>query len=191
MRLNNTTQQDLIEYKIIEECRDGNLNNFRKLVESTAPLAFPVAFRMLGDEDLAKDVVQETMITIWQKIRKIRSVEVYRTWIYRIVMNKCNDHLRKRKRNPEFIADEKTWKLLSVTLAEEPSSELENHEMAAIINLLTDRLSPKQKAVFVMSDIEQISNEEICAITGMSRTSLKSNLYYARKNIAEMIEKHL
>jgi RNA polymerase sigma-70 factor (ECF subfamily) len=181
----------LIDIKLIEECRGGNLNNFRKLVELTSPFAFSVAFRMLGNEDQAKDVVQETMVTIWQKLNKIRSAEVYKTWIYRIVMNKCYDHLRKRKRNPEFIADEKTWKLLSDSICENPSSELENSETARIINLLSERLSPKQKAVFVLSDIEQMSHDEISEITGMSKPLIKSNLHHARKSISEMVEKYL
>jgi RNA polymerase sigma-70 factor (ECF subfamily) len=181
----------LIELKLIEECRGGNLNNFRKLVELTSPFAFSVAFRMLGDEDQAKDVVQETMVTIWQKLKKIRSAEVYKTWIYRIVINKCYDQLRKRKRNPEFVADEKTWKLLSDSISENPSAEMENTETARIINLLSERLSPKQKAVFVLSDIEQMSHDEISAITGMSKSGVKSNLHYARKSISEMVEKYL
>lgn len=184
-------QSILIDLRLIEECRGGNLNNFRKLVELTSPFAFSVAFRMLGDEDQAKDVVQETMVTIWQKLKKIRSAEVYKTWIYRIVINKCYDQLRKRKRNPEFIADEKTWKLLSDSIAENPSSELENSETARIINLLSKRLSPKQKAVFVLSDIEQMSHDEISAITGISKSGIKSNLHYARKSISEMVEKYL
>jgi len=78
-RLNSTQQSILIDIKLIEECRGGNLNNFRKLVELTSPFAFSVAFRMLGDEDQAKDIVQETMVTIWQKLKKIKSAEVYKT----------------------------------------------------------------------------------------------------------------
>jgi RNA polymerase sigma-70 factor (ECF subfamily) len=92
----------LIDLKLIEECRGGNFSNFRKLVELTSPVAFSVAFRMLGDEDKAKDIVQDTMVTIWQKLKKIKSPEVYKTWMYRIVVNKCYDELRKRKRTPEF-----------------------------------------------------------------------------------------
>lgn len=181
----------MIDLKLIEECRKGNLTDFRKLVGLTSPFAFSIAFRMLGDEDQAKDIVQETMITVWQKLKKINSPEVYKTWIYRIVMNKCYDHLRKRKRNPEFVADDITWSHLSDKLSEEPLSELENREIAAVINLLTDKLSPKQKAVFILSEIDQLSGDEISAITGMSKTGIKSNLHYARKNISEMIEKYL
>ncbi len=181
----------MIDIKIIEECRGGNLANFRRLVELTSPFAFSVAFRMLGDEDLAKDVVQETMVTIWQKLKKIRTSEVFKTWIYRIVMNKCYDQLRKRKRNPEFAADEKTWQYISDSFADETSSELENSENASILNLMTINLSPKQKAVFILSDLEEMSTDEISEITGMNKSVIKANLYYARKRISEMAEKYL
>jgi RNA polymerase sigma factor (sigma-70 family) len=68
---------------------------------------------------------------------------------------------------------------------------LENSETAMIINMLTDKLSPKQKTVFVLSDLEEMTNEEISAITGMSRRNIKANLHFARKNISEMIEKYI
>jgi RNA polymerase sigma-70 factor (ECF subfamily) len=181
----------LTDKEIIEECRKGNLQSFRKLVETSSGSAFNVAFRILGDEEEARDIVQETMITIWKTIKNIRSSAGFKTWLYRIVVNKCYDKLRKAKRNREFIADENVWDLISNKISEEPSTELENRETARIIHLLTERLSPKQKAVFVLSDIEEMSNEEISDITGMSKTNVKANLHYARKRIGEMIEKYI
>jgi RNA polymerase sigma-70 factor, ECF subfamily len=181
----------LIDKKLIEECRGGNFNNFRKLVELTSPFVFSVASRMLGDEDQSRDVVQETMINIWQKLKNIKSAESYKTWIYRIVVNKCYDQLRKRKRNPEFVADEQTWALISNRISEGPSADLEYRETAQIINLLTNRLSPKQKAVFILSDLEEMSNDEISEITGMGKSAIKANLHYARKSISDMVEKYL
>ena len=181
----------MIDLKLIEECRGGNFNNFRKLVELTSPFAYSVAFRMLGDEENAKDVVQETMVTIWQKLKKIKTAEVYKTWIYRIVVNKCYDEMRKRKRNPEHIADDPTWALISNRISVGPSSLLENSETSAIISLLTARLSSKQKAVFILSDIEGMSNDDVSEITGISKSAVKANLYHARKSISEKIEKYL
>jgi RNA polymerase sigma-70 factor (ECF subfamily) len=181
----------LIDIQLIEECRGGNFNNFRKLIELTSPFAYSVAFRILGNEDQAKDVVQETMITIWQKLKKIKSAEVYKTWIYRIVVNKCYDHMRKRKRNPEFVTDEQTWELISNRISVEPSVTLENSEISKIIGILTEKLSPRQKAVFVLSDLEGMSNDEISEITGTSKSAVKANLYHARKSISEKVEKYL
>jgi len=192
LRLINTIpQQILIDKDIIDECRKGDLHSFEELVNISSPFAFSVAFRMLGDEPQASDIVQESMITVWKTITKIRSADSYKTWLYRIVVNKCYDELRKRKKNPEFSADEKTWALISNRISEEPFTEMENIESARIINLLTEKLSPKQKTVFILSDLEEMSNEEISAITGMSRTNIKANLHYARKKIGEMIEKYL
>lgn len=181
----------MVDIRIIEECRSGNFNNFRKLVELTSPYAFSLAFRMVGDEDLARDVVQETMVTIWQKLVNIKSAEVYKTWIYKIVINKCYDQLRSKKRNREHVADEKTWLILSERLSQLPSSQMENNEIAMIIEMLTDKLSPKQKTIFILSEIEDLTSDEISEITGISKTIIKANLYHARKSISAMIEKYL
>jgi RNA polymerase sigma-70 factor (ECF subfamily) len=181
----------LIDIELIEECRGGNFNNFRKLVELTSPLAYSVAFRMLGNEDQAKDIVQETMVTIWQKLNKIKSAEGYKSWIYKIVVNKCYDEMRKRKRIPEFVTDELAWKLISNKISEGPSAALEDNETSMVIALLTDKLSPKQKAVFILSDLEEMSNDGISEITGLSKSAIKANLYHARKSISEKIEKYL
>ncbi len=181
----------MIDPKLIEECRGGNLNNFRKIVEEASPFTYSVAFRMLGDEALAKDAVQETMITVWQKLEYIKSPEGFKSWLYRIVINKCYDELRKRKRNYEFSQDEKIWKKLSETLSDSASTDLENKEMAVIISGLTEKLSPKQKAVFILSDLEDMTNDEVAIITGMSKLVVKANLFYARKSIKKMLMKYI
>jgi RNA polymerase sigma-70 factor, ECF subfamily len=185
------TNQISIEKEMIERCRNGSLQDFRKLVELISPFAFSVAFRILGDEEEAKDIVQETMITLWKSLQKVNSADSFMPWLYRIAVNKCYDQLRKRKRNPEFSADDNTWTLISNKISANNNLEIENKETSMIINLLTNKLSPKQKAVFVLSDLEEMSNEEVAQITGMSKTNVKANLHYARKRIGEMIEKYL
>lgn len=181
----------MIDQEIIEQCRGGNLANFRKLVESSSVIIFRMAFRMLGDEDKAKDVVQDTFVSVWQKIDTIRSAEVYRTWIYRIAMNKCYDELRRRKKNQEYGADDKAWALIADRIADGSVSTFENSEIASVIHVLTNKLSPKQKSVFILSDIEELTSEEISSVTGMSKTLIKANLHYARKRISELLEKYI
>jgi len=181
----------MISKTLIEDCIKGNLQSFKELVLISSPIAFSAAFRMLGNESQASDIVQESMITVWKNINKIKSPESYKSWLYRIVINKCYDQLRKRKRNPEFTPDDKAWTLISEKISENPSAELENKDMARIISILTGKLSPKQKAVFILSDLEDLSNEEICRITSMNSMNVKANLHYARKKIGEMIKNNL
>lgn len=179
----------MIDQELIQECRNGNLANFRKLVERTTPFIYSVAFRMLGDDEMAKDITQETMITIWQKLHSIRTPETYKTWVYRIAMNRCYDLIRKSKIRPEIVQDERAWEIISNHLADGSVSDLENEETAIVINTLTNNLSPRQKAVFILAEIECLPGDEIALITGMNKKSVKANLYYARKNIESMIKK--
>jgi RNA polymerase sigma-70 factor (ECF subfamily) len=187
----------MIDLKIIRDCMNGDLDAketrhaLSLLITTSSPFAFSVAFRMLGDETQASDIVQESMVKMWKTIRNLKSADSFKSYLYRIVINKCYDELRKRKKNPEFKADERTWALIADKVSENPSIELENDETARIISLLTEKLSPKQKAVFILSDLEEMTSEEISEITSMSKTNVKANLYYARKRIGEMIEKHI
>jgi len=181
----------LIDQKLIEQCKNGNLQNFREIIESASRFVFSVAFRILGDEEQAKDVVQDTMVTVWEKLNKINSPASFNTWLYRIVVNKCYDYLRKRKRESEIRPDDKTWAIISNHFSDQAYTELENEEIAMLVNFMIGKLSPRQKTVFVLSEIEEMSNEEISEITGMSKTLIKANLYYARKHITEMIGKYL
>jgi len=181
----------LVEKELIEECRNGDLHNFRKVVEKSSPLIFSVAFRILGDEDTARDIVQDTMVSVWQKLGNIKTAESYKTWVYRIAVNKCYDQLRKQKRQKEERPDENGWAEISNHLSEEGSTELENRENARMINLLTNQLSLKQKTVFVLSELEGLESDEIGRITGMAKSVIKANLYYARKNIGSLLKKYL
>jgi RNA polymerase sigma-70 factor (ECF subfamily) len=181
----------LIDLNLIEQCRQGNIESFRKVIEASSPFAYSVAFKILCDEDLAKDVVQDTMVTIWQKIGKIGSAEVYKTWLYRIVVNKCNDEFRKSKRRPDIHVDEKAWSKLSDTVSVSGNNEFSDQELAGIISKLTEKLSPKQKTVFILSELEDMTSEDIASITGMSKNTIKANLYHARISFREMLDKYL
>jgi RNA polymerase sigma-70 factor, ECF subfamily len=192
LRLIYRMQQNLaIKPEIIEKCREGSLHDFRKLVEQSLPFAFAAAFRILGNYDDSEDIAQETMITLWKTIKKIRSADSFTPWLYRIVVNKCYDKLRKMKKDPEFTTNETTWSLLSNRIFETPGTKLENDEISKIITLLTNKLSPKQQTVFVLSEFEEMTSDEISFITGMSKMNIKANLHFARKRIGEMIEKYL
>lgn len=181
----------MVDRELIEECRSGNLQNFGKLIEMTSPFAFSVAFRMLCDEEQAKDAVQETMIKIWKKLNRIKSPDTFKTWLYKIVINECRDQLRKRKRKQEIRADDQTWALISNHTSSDQVSELDYIENARIINLLTNRLSPVQKTLFVLGELEEMTYEEISEITGMNTRNIKASLHYARKKMSEMMKKHI
>jgi len=177
-----------LSHQIIQSCVAGDREAFRELVNQYADFAFSVTFRILNEEEEAPDLVQESFITVWEKIGKFQVEMNFTNWFYRILVNKCFDVLRKRKRALKILPGDN---LLNLPEPDDTEQKMDNEELAGIIKQLTNTLSPAQKVVFTLCDLEGLSHDEIAEITGMNKTSVKSNLNHARKKIRVMLNKYL
>lgn len=175
-----------IDEQIIEQCRRGDKNAFRIVVQNYQRLVFSIALKMLCDEDAAKDIVQETFIRIWQNIRNFERGRNFQTWIYTITSRLCLDALEKENRLDPMPEDEACFQ----DFADEKSPQrmLENKELISVIKTLTNRLSDKQRIVFTLVYLENLETKEVEKITGMDADKIKSNLYVARKTIKEQLK---
>lgn len=166
----------------IEKICAGDQNAFRQLVETHQPYAFSLAFRLLCDEQDARDTVQDSFIKVWKNIGSYKLQMKFTTWLYKIVTNSALDKLRARKRKPEVRMDD--FSGLFNTLDEvNPQLQIENREMGKLIALLAEELPEKQRAVFVLRDIQGLTTVEVSEILELPAEALKSNLYHARKGI--------
>ncbi len=177
--------------QVIQSCIRGDEKAFRQLIRQNADFAFRVAFRIMNDEEDAKDIVQESFITVWEKIREIDPGKKFSGWLYRIIVNKCYDMLRKRKRMRWVRPKERSRSLAALVSESNPESLLTNEETGRLIRHISYTLSPKQKIVFVLGELEGLSHDDIAQITGMNKTSVKSNLNHARRKIGERIKNHI
>jgi len=174
--------------EIIARCKEGDLDAFRELVEGNQGFAFALAFRLLCNEEDAKDVVQESFVRVWRHLIRYDSGQKFTTWLYRIVVNLCYDRLKARKRRTRIMVsadDESSPGIVSSSPLLD--KELANREIAAIIERLADRLSSKQRMVFVLRDLQDLDMKEIVEVTGMPMGSVKTNLYLARRTIRERL----
>ncbi len=172
--------------EIIQKIQKGDKNAFRVLVEKYQQQAFNLAFRMLGDEDEARDVVQDSFIRIWEKFNTYNDKEKFTSWMYKIVSNRAIDSIRALKRRPVISLE----KLIPDTLRAEESGVdiiLENREAGELIRAITRELPEKQQLVFSLRDLQGFSSQEVQNISGMAETAIKSNLYHARKTIREKL----
>lgn len=160
---------------------------FRKLVEAHQSMVYTLAFRLLCNEEDAKDIVQETFIKVWKHLDSFKPELKFSTWLYTIAANQCYDKLKKAKHNFTLSLD--NLNAISEFISNENiESTVINTELAQIISSLTGGLTPKQKLVFTLRDIEGLEIEEIETITGLSAGKIKSNLYLARQYIRKKIE---
>jgi RNA polymerase sigma-70 factor (ECF subfamily) len=179
---------EMIE-NLVERSKQRDTEAFRQLVETLQPFVFRLAFRLLCCEDEAKDIVQETFIRVWLHLNKYRRGVRFSTWLYKIACNLCYDRLRAVKRtqgNSATVFD--LSQLLNVTDDHDIEQSLINRDLKEWITVLTHELTPKQKLVFTLRDIEGMELDEVREITGMTAAKVKSNLYLARQYIRERME---
>lgn len=167
---------------IIEKCKGGDKQAFKHIVLDFSDYIFALAFRILCNEEDARDIVQETFIRVWENMDRYKPEIKITTWMYKITINLCLDKLRIRKRKPSVYNLEHK-ELLDSFFDEDLVDKLDNEQIASIIQQLAENLSPKQKLVFVLKDIEGMETDEIEKVTGMDKVQIKSNLYYARQQI--------
>lgn len=175
---------------LIGQCKQNNEQAFRKLVETHQAMVYSLAFRIVCNEEEAKDIVQETFIRVWKHIHRYDSELKFTTWLFKIATNICYDKLRVRKRQNGMTAVDsiKIWPV-DYPSAENIEASAINSELARIIVVLTDKLTPKQRLVFTLRDLEGLEVEEVQTITGMTAEKIKSNLYLARQYIRYELEK--
>ena len=175
------------ERDIIIKCKDGNKEAFRWVVQQYQRLVFSLALKMLVDEEEAKDVVQETFIRVWQRISDYDPQKSFTTLLYTFASRLCLDRLTQKRRILPLPDDERVSQRFANT---DSQQTLENNEWVSIVRMLAEGLSPKQKLVFTLCQLEGLPSTEVEQITGLDAKQVKSNLYVARQTIRTRL-KHL
>lgn len=178
----------------LEQCitsaKSGDVKAFEAIVSYYQSYVYAIAYRFLYNEEDAEEIVQESFIRIWKSIAKFDEECKFTTWLYRIVVNLCYDKAKSEKRRNRLFT--RTY-LASSELARRGDGSLEKEftdkEMAELIKTTADGLSDKQRVIFVLRDIENLSTREVSEITRMSESSIKTNLCFARRSIREQIMK--
>ncbi len=174
--------------QIITLSKNKDQRAFEKLVDHYQSYAFSLAFKFVCDEDDAKDIVQESFLRVWHHISKFKIDTKFTTWFYKIVFNLSLDALKLNKRRKGLLVNsEHTSQLFEKIGGEHPETVMANKDLAHIISSLAENLTPKQRAVFILRDLQGAEMDEISEITSMSKGTVKSNLYYARLNIRERL----
>ena len=175
---------------IITQVKSGDIQSFRKLVEKNQAYAFTVAFRILCNEEDAKDIVQECFIRVWKNIGIYNGQAKFTTWIFSIISHLCLDKLKANKRrNRVLINDLDKYRQRLKDNNSSIEAEFDNKELAVKIENISGMLKPKQRIVFVLRDLQNLNIDEVAKITGISINAVKTNLVYARRNIRMALEK--
>jgi len=173
--------------EIIRRCQRNDQRAFTSLVEKYQERAFWVAYNMLGDQEEARDVVQEAFVRVFRAIDRFDFNMSFYTWFYRIVSNLSIDRLRRLKRRHPLRLDDVGNGFPSGEDA--PSARIEEDELKEEVRVLLDELPPQYKIVLTLRDLEGLSCKEIAAVTGASHPTVRWRLHTARKMFKEKWER--
>jgi RNA polymerase sigma-70 factor, ECF subfamily len=173
---------------LITRAANGDPQAFRQIVSQNQRFLYSVAFRFLGNAQDAADVTQETFVRLWKNLPKYRAEIKLTTWLYKIVANLCLDMLKSTQRRQQSAQVDLMEHLVVVNNAADAT--VHSQELHRIIQEAASKLTPKQKAVFILRDLEDLPVTEVCSILSMSTGNVKSNLYYARQQMSEELKKY-
>lgn len=173
----------------IDAARNGDAGAFALIVEQYRQSVFRICVRILGGSDEAEDAVQETFVRAWQSLQGYDPRYSIATWLRTIACRLCYDVLRRRTRRRQYEQD--ACRQGSGDGSGDPESLRMSRELESMFRKAALGLSPMQRTVFVLAEIEQLPSDEVHRITGWSAVQIKSNLYIARKKVRKAIEKEL
>lgn len=180
------------ESQTIQAAQKGDLAAFNRLVMAHQGLAYNVAWRLMGSADAAADSTQEAFIKAFKSIKQYRGGS-FKSWLLRIVSNTCYDQLRYNKRRPtEALEDDNfdsDYAPHLIDHAERPEEGLLRQELGDMLQQAISQLSPDQRLVLILSDVEGFSYQEIAQTTDLALGTVKSRLNRARRRLRDILLK--
>lgn len=182
--------------QLLAEAKNGNVDAFAELFESSRAKLHRVAYRLVGAND-CDDVVMETYLKAWRSLKTFRGSAALSTWLCRIAHNCSLDFLRKRTREQgrlvtQFIDPETDRTPMIERVSGRPSAEPDaaalRNDAKRIVAHGLQLLSDDHRVVLQLREIDGLSYKEIAAATGSSVGTVMSRLFYARRKLKKVLE---
>ena len=173
------------EKQSLKQAQDGDTSAFEQVVKSYQQRVQAIAYRIVGDREGARDVAQEVFIRLYRFLGQYKNNKQFFTWLYRIIVNASFDYLKKQNRFQTVPLED-----IPENIPELVYHANQQEEMAVIITKFVDTLSSPQRAAFLLREVENLSCKEIGEIMQCPTGTVRSYLFYARKNLKSLIEKH-
>ncbi len=179
-------EMDEILEPLVAAARDGDRPAFEELVRLTSADTYTLAYRLMGNDDDARDVVQEAYLRGYRGIAKFRGDARFTTWMYRITANCAVSHLeRRRKHRHEELSDD--VQLADDNVDRDPQARADASATRGQLTLALQELPPRLRAVIVLRDIYDLPHQAIAAELGISETAAKVRLHRARRRLREQL----
>lgn len=175
----------LPDEELVRRAQADDERAFGELVERYETKVYSLGMKMLRNPEDAEDVLQDTFLRAYRGLKSFKGNSTFSTWIYRITANSALMRLRKKQLPTVSIedADEREAPINIADWAPGPVEQLLNEETRQAMNEAIESLPPEFGQVFVLRDVEGLSNAEVAEILDLSVAAVKSRLHRARLKV--------
>lgn len=185
------------DHALLTRAAAGDQRAFREIVERHQRKAHAVAYGLVRNPEDAREVVQEAFLRVYRHLHEFAGQASFGTWLYRIVVNLSIDMLRKRAPGQAVELEDHTdlegapAELLPVRGAYDPQDALGRKRLVVAMQEALDKLPPYHKAVILLRELEGMSYEEMAQTLNVSKGTIMSRLFHARRKMQLMLRESL
>jgi RNA polymerase sigma-70 factor (ECF subfamily) len=172
------------EKSLVQRATSGDADACREIVEQHYAGMYMRALRVVGDRVEAEDLVQESFARAFGRLRQFNSSYRLSTWLYRIVLNSCRDHMKSPRRREQPIGTQQ----LERNASGEGGDPLLARERQNQLRRAFEQLRPNYSQIVMLKDVMELSYEEIHALTGTSISGLKIRAVRARDRLRKLLD---
>ena len=173
--------------QLVADARRGERTAFDELVRRTYVDTYTLAVRLTGNEEDARDVVQEAYLRAWKGISRFRGDAAFTTWMYRITANASYTLVERRRRRRTTVLDD-VDEPIDRRLDAQPDTLAESSAGLDELSLALDELPPSLRTLVILKDVYGLSHEAIADELGISVAAAKVRLHRGRKRMREILD---
>jgi RNA polymerase sigma-70 factor (ECF subfamily) len=174
---------------LVKKAKKGDFGAFDELVTRYETKVYNLAYRMLGSQEDAKDILQDVFIAAFKSLKQFREESSFSTWIYRIATNACLMKLRTRESQVISLSEQPRI-VETIDWSESLPDIMDREELREVMGKAIKSLPEMYRAVFVLRDVEGLSNSEAASVLKISVPAVKSRLHRARLYLREKLSKY-
>lgn len=199
------TLQHFLEFRLeddkilVQRAQDGDQVAFRTLVERYQRKVYSICYGMLKNPEDSMDASQETFIKVYRYLEKFNFQSKFYTWLYRISVNVCIDHIRKNAKRksveyedtiarPVGVGDEN---IIPSTLGLNPEKAYGRKELREKMLEALEKIPEKHRTILILREAEGLNYDEIADVLEISKGTVMSRLFHARRYFQEALSEYL